>query len=115
MEKYLKPDTKIVRVMPNTPCLIGCGASGFALGKNAGPKESRIVQSLVSSVGIAVEVSEKNLDAVTGVSGSGPAYVYLMIEALADGGVKAGLPKNVALSLAAKVTEGAAKMIMPNS
>ena len=101
--------------MPNTPCMVGCGAIGYALGQAATAEDSKITKQLFSSVGYAVEVSEKNLSAVAGVSGSSPAYVYMMIEAMADGAVAAGLPRSVALELAAKATEGAARMVLENS
>lgn len=103
---------RIVRVMPNTPCLIGYGASGYCLGPNATPADGELVASLLSSVGRAFEVSEKLLDAVTGLSGSGPAYVYQVVEALSDGGVRMGLPRDVATALAAQTVRGAAEMVI---
>lgn len=108
----LKPDTRIIRVMPNTPCLIGCGASAFSRGQYATEDDSQLVQRLLSNVGIAVEVPEKLLDAVTGLSGSGPAYVYQIIEALSDGGVRMGLPRDTATKLAAQTVFGAAQMVL---
>lgn len=110
--KVLGPKARIVRVMPNTPCLVGHGASAFALGENATGDDSRIVERMLSTVGIAVAVPEKLLDAVTGLSGSGPAYVYQIIEALSDGGVLAGLPRDVATKLAAQTVLGAARMVL---
>lgn len=101
MENFLGTDKRLVRVMPNTPSKIGEGASGFCLGKNATEEDSASVKLMLDSVGLSYEVTETQLDAVIGVSGSGPAYVYLFIEALADGGVKMGLPRDVALKLAA--------------
>ncbi|QDU22834.1 pyrroline-5-carboxylate reductase [Urbifossiella limnaea] len=101
---------RIVRVMPNTPCLVGASASGYAT-RGDGP-DAAVVGKLFGAVGQAVRVSESQLDAVTGLSGSGPAYVYVMIEALADGGVKAGLPRDVAQKLAAQTVLGAAKMVL---
>jgi pyrroline-5-carboxylate reductase len=106
------PGRRVVRVMPNTPCLIGEAASGFALGKLANESDREIVQTIFGSVGLAMEVNEKLLDAVTGVSGSGPAYVFLFIEALSDGGVRAGLPRNVSTQLAAQTVKGAAEMVL---
>ena len=103
---------RIVRVMPNTPCLIGRGASGFALGKNATKSDAELVAALLSAVGAAFEVPEKLLDAVTGLSGSGPAFVYDMIEAMAGGGVVEGLPPELALELAARTVAGAAEMVL---
>ena len=103
---------RVVRVMPNTPCLVGKGASAFALAAGATKEDGELVKKLLSAVGIAHQVDEKLLDAVTGLSGSGPAYVYLMIEALSDGGVKAGLPRALATSLAAQTVLGAAEMVL---
>src|SRR6185436_6511420 len=82
---------RIVRVMPNTPCLIGKGASAYSLGQTATAEDGELVAKLLSAVGAAFEVPEKMLDAVTGLSGSGPAFVYSMIEALAEGGVAEGM------------------------
>lgn len=112
LDAQLAPSRRVVRVMPNTPCLIGRGASGFALGLHATRADAATVEKLLSTVGIAVEVAEKLLDAVTGLSGSGPAYVYLMIEALSDGGVRAGLPRDLATKLAAQTVLGSAEMVL---
>ena len=103
--------TRLVRVMPNTPCLIGRGASAFSLGDNASQQDAQQLTALLSAVGYTTQVDENLLDAVTGVSGSGPAFVYTVVEALADAGVRAGLPRPVALELAARTTAGAAEMI----
>lgn len=108
----LGADRRLIRVMPNTPCLVGASASGYALGGAATPGDAQTVQKLLSAVGIAVEVPESLLDTVTGLSGSGPAFVYLMIEALSDGGVRMGLPRNTATTLAAQTLLGAAKMVL---
>lgn len=108
----LGESTRVVRVMPNTPCLVGASASGFAIGGAASRDDATLVEKLLSSVGIAVAVDEKLLDAVTGLSGSGPAYVYQIIEALSDGGVRVGLPRDVATKLAAQTVLGAAKMVL---
>jgi pyrroline-5-carboxylate reductase len=112
MEGYLPAGARVVRVMPNTPALVGASASGFALGKSATPEDGQLVTRLLSAVGIAYQVKESLLDAVTGLSGSGPAYVYLMIEALSDGGVAAGLPREIATRLAAQTVLGGAKMVL---
>lgn len=103
---------RYVRVMPNTPCLIGSGASAFAIGHGATTADADLVMELLSAVGKAYKLDEKMLDAVTGLSGSGPAFVYLMIEAMADGGVRMGLPRDVALGLAAQTVMGAAAMVL---
>ena len=103
---------RVVRVMPNTPALIGKGASGFALGETATREDALTVQKILESVGEAFEVTEPQLDAVTGLSGSGPAYVFTVIEALADGGVREGLPKPVALELATQTVVGAADLVL---
>jgi pyrroline-5-carboxylate reductase len=103
---------RIVRVMPNTPCLIGQGASAFSLGKYATPDDSKLVSTLLSAVGAAFEVPESLLDAVTGLSGSGPAFVYSMIEAMTAGGTAAGLPVELAAELAVRTAAGAAAMVL---
>jgi pyrroline-5-carboxylate reductase len=111
LEAVLPAGTRVVRVMPNTPALVGAGASAFALGRAASRADADLVQRLFSAVGLALEVAEPLLDAVTGLSGSGPAYACLMIEALSDGGVAAGLPRDVATRLAAQTLLGAAQMV----
>ncbi|MCF0233363.1 MAG: pyrroline-5-carboxylate reductase [Thermoguttaceae bacterium] len=111
-EKTLFPEIRLARVMPNTPCLVGEAASGFALNGNATPEDGAFVKSAFETVGVAFEMAEDKLDAVTGLSGSGPAYAFLAIEALADGGVKVGLPRDVALELAAQTLKGAAEMVL---
>jgi pyrroline-5-carboxylate reductase len=103
---------RLVRVMPNTPCLVGKCAAGFSLGPRATKDDGLLVRRLLESVGVALELDEKLLDAVTGLSGSGPAFVYTMIEAMADGGVAVGLPRNVAAALAVQTVRGAAEMVI---
>jgi len=108
----LLPGRRVVRVMPNTPCLVGEAASGYAMGKLCINNDREIVQKLLGAVGVAKEIKEVLLNAVTGLSGSGPAYVYQFIEALADGGVRSGLPRAVAMELAAQTVKGAAEMVL---
>jgi pyrroline-5-carboxylate reductase len=103
---------RIVRVMPNTPCLIGRGASAYSLGLHATAEDGALVAELLSSVGAAFEVPEPMLDAVTGLSGSGPAFVYSMIEALTEGGAAVGLPPQLAAELSARTVVGAAEMVL---
>lgn len=104
---------RIARVMPNTPCLVGASASGYATrNQRVNNPDIGLVGRLFGAVGQAFPLPEHLLDAVTGLSGSGPAYVYMFIEALADGGVRCGLPRNVAQALAAQTVLGAAKMVL---
>jgi pyrroline-5-carboxylate reductase len=112
LEAVLPSGSKVIRVMPNTPALVGAGASAFALGQSATAADGELARKLLSAVGIAFQVKESLLDAVTGLSGSGPAYVYQFIEALSDGGVASGLPRDIASHLAAQTVLGAAKMVL---
>jgi pyrroline-5-carboxylate reductase len=111
LAKGLGDGVRLVRVMPNTPCLIGLGACGFCLGGKATAEDGRLVEQLLGAVGTAYQLEEKLLDAVTGLSGSGPAFVYVIVEALSDGGVRMGLPRKVATALAAQTVRGAAEMV----
>lgn len=112
LASHLGPDCRLVRVMPNTPALIGMGASGYTLGQNTTHQDAELVQACLNSVGRAYAVPEPLLDAVTGLSGSGPAFVYAIIEALSDGGVRVGLPREIATALAAQTVLGAAAMVL---
>lgn len=112
IEAGLGGDRRLARVMPNTPALLGAGAAGYCLGPHVKPTDEAIVRACFESVGTACRVPETLLDAVTGLSGSGPAFVYVIIEALADGGVRVGLPRDVALTLAAQTVMGAARMVL---
>lgn len=108
----LGPEPRLVRVMPNTPAMVGEGASGFCLGAGTTPRDEALVRRMLDAVGRSFRVPESLLDAVTGLSGSGPAFVYLVIEALSDGGVRVGLPRDVATTLAAQTVLGAARMVL---
>jgi pyrroline-5-carboxylate reductase len=103
---------RLVRVMPNTPCLVGASAAAYAAGPSATPEDITLVDRLMNAVGRAFPVPEHLLDAVTGLSASGPAFVYAVIEALSDGGVRVGLPRDVATVLAAQTVFGSAKMVL---
>ena len=105
-------ERRIIRVMPNTPCLVGASASAYCRGTHATDADARLVNQLLSAVGVCFELPESLLDAVTGLSASGPAFVYLVIEALSDGGVRMGLPREVATALAAQTVFGSAKMVL---
>ena len=112
LESGLPSGARVIRVMPNTPALVGCSATAFALGHSATGADAELATKLFSAVGIAFQLKESLLDAVTGLSGSGPAYAYLCIEGLSDGGVAAGLPRDVATQLAAQTLLGSAKMVL---
>ncbi|GBD36130.1 Pyrroline-5-carboxylate reductase [bacterium HR36] len=110
LEKVLGQQTRLVRAMPNTPCLVGASATAYCANQTVGPDDLRVVEQLFSAVGDCLAVSEGLLDAVTGLSGSGPAYVAVFLEALTDGGVRAGLPREVAWRLALQTVWGTAKL-----
>ncbi len=111
MERASQNKARIIRAMPNTPALVGEGAAAFSPGTNATTSDAAFAEKLLGSIGIVYQVKEALLDTVTGVSGSGPAYVYTFIEALADGAVAEGLPRDQALALATQTVLGAAKMV----
>jgi len=115
IEGNLARGARVVRVMPNIPCVVGAGAAGFAGGSHATAADLEQVGAILNSFGIGLQVEEKYLDAVTGLSGSGPAYVFLFMEALADGGVQVGLPRDVALKLAMQTVYGAARMALESN
>ncbi|KAH7725337.1 NADP oxidoreductase [Aphelenchoides avenae] len=112
IETLLPTKSRVVRVMPNTPAVVGAGASAFSCGAACKDGDSELVRDLLRTVGYAVEVPESLIDPVTGLSGSGPSYVCAIIEGLADGGVKMGMPRELALKLAASTVYGTAKMVL---
>jgi len=112
MEGRLPAGTRVVRTMPNTPALVGAGATAIAAGTHATDDDVRVVRAIFDSVGISVVLEEALLDAATGLSGSGPAYIFLIIEALADAGVKVGLHRDSAQLLAAQTVLGSAKLLI---
>ena len=112
ISKALRVDGPVVRAMPNTPCLVDAGATAIAAGARAGTRELALAEAVFGSVGLVVTLPETALDAVTGLSGSGPVYIYMVIEAMIDGGVKMGIPRAVAAKLAAQTVFGAAKLVL---
>jgi pyrroline-5-carboxylate reductase len=112
MAQLLPGRPRLVRAMPNTPAMVGAGATAIAAGPGASHADMELARGLFSAVGSVVEVEERLLDAVTGLSGSGPAYAFIAIEAMSDAGVRAGLPREVATRLAAQTLLGAAKMVL---
>jgi pyrroline-5-carboxylate reductase len=106
---------RLVRVMPNTPFLVGQGAAGYCLGESATEEDAQLVERLFDAGGLITQVPESVMNAVTGLSGGGPAYAFLMIEALRDGGVRMGLARDVATRLAAQTILGAATMVLETS
>ncbi|WP_456437492.1 pyrroline-5-carboxylate reductase [Desulfurobacterium sp.] len=112
IENILGKDKKIIRVMPNILVKVSEGTIAFSRNINVSDEEINLFKGLFSTAGEVIEVEEKLMDAVTGLSGSGPAFIFLMIEALADGGVRAGLPRDTALKLAAQTVKGSAEMVL---
>jgi pyrroline-5-carboxylate reductase len=102
----------VVRAMPNTPAAIGCGMTAICRGAHAGPTDVEIARTMFDAVGRTVVVDEKNMDAVTGLSASGPAFAYIILESLAEAGVKVGLPRDVATLLAAQTMKGSASVVL---
>jgi pyrroline-5-carboxylate reductase len=112
IEKALGTKNAVVRAMPNTPCALGAGMTGLCKGQFVSAEEIALACSLFDVVGRTVVVDEKHMDAVTGLSASGPAFIYIILESLAEAGVKVGLPREVATLLAAQMTMGSAKMVL---
>ncbi len=112
IEEALADGVRVVRAMPNTPALVGAGATAIAPGKHASEADLAAAKALFDAVGITVQLDESHLDAVTGLSGSGPAYIFLILEALADAGVKVGLSRRNAQRLAAQTVMGSAKLLL---
>ena len=112
IEKAAGVDLAVIRAMPNTPSLVGCGATALCRGKFVTDEQLAVAEQVFASVGRTVTVDEKHMDAVTALSASGPAYIYIILESLAEGGVKVGLPRDIATLLAAQMTLGAATMVL---
>ncbi|HOL18132.1 MAG TPA: pyrroline-5-carboxylate reductase [Bacillota bacterium] len=115
LQKGLGPESKVFRLMPNTPCLLGEGAIGMSAGKNASEEEREEVMALLKPLGLTIQVPEKLMDAVTGLSGTGPAYVFLFAETLIDAGVTVGLNRDVASKLVVQTLIGAARMLQESN
>lgn len=111
LEKALPGSTPVVRVMPNTPALVGAGMAAIALGTHASPEQGELVQRMMASVGEAIMLPEKLLDAVTALSASGPAFVAVFVEGLIDAGVRVGLPRDVATKLTLQTVLGTVQMM----
>jgi pyrroline-5-carboxylate reductase len=112
IEQRLGEKVPVVRAMPNTPSAVGCGMTGICRGAHAGAEHLEIARAMFNAVGRTVVVDEKNMDAVTGLSASGPAFAYIILESLAEAGVKVGLPRDVATLLAAQTMKGAASVVL---
>ncbi|MCB9624449.1 MAG: pyrroline-5-carboxylate reductase [Sandaracinus sp.] len=112
IETQLAPGTRVIRTMPNTPALVGAGATAIAPGAHVSDEDLATVEALFASVGITEVLDESLMDAVTGLSGSGPAFIFVIIDALSDAGVKVGLHRSTAQRLAAQTVLGAAKMLI---
>ena len=112
IEQHLGGKVPVVRVMPNTPATVGCGMTGICRGAHAGEEHLEMARAMFDAVGRTVVVDEKNMDAVTGLSASGPAFAYIILESLAEAGVKVGLPRDIATLLAAQTMKGAASVVL---
>lgn len=111
LEEFLPKNTPIIRAMPNTPCLVRQGLTVFCTNKNVNPQKKIWIKNLLSSTGVCIETEESYFNAITALSGSGPAYHLLIMEALIDGGVRVGLPRDLALEIVTQVTFGTAQML----
>ncbi len=112
IEQHLGEKVPVVRAMPNTPATVGCGMTGICRGSHAGAEHLEVARTMFDAVGRTVIVDEKNMDAVTGLSASGPAFAYIILESLAEAGVKVGLARDVATLLAAQTMKGAASVVL---
>jgi pyrroline-5-carboxylate reductase len=112
IEKDLPPMVPVIRAMPNTPCIVGAGMTAICKGKHASAEQVALTCRMFDIVGRTVVVDEKHMDAVTALSASGPAYIYIILESLAEAGVKVGLPRDIATLLAAQTTMGAARVVL---
>jgi pyrroline-5-carboxylate reductase len=112
IEQRVGDKIPVIRVMPNTCSAVGCGMAGICRGTHASPEHLEIAKAMFNAVGRTVAVDEKNMDAVTGLSASGPAFAYIMLESFAEAGVKVGLPRDVATLLAAQTMKGAASVVL---
>ena len=112
IEQRLAGKVPVVRAMPNTPSAVGCGMTGICRGAHAGAEHLETARAMFNAVGRTVVVDEKNMDAVTGLSASGPAFAYIILESLAEAGVKVGLPRDVSTLLAAQTMKGAASVVL---
>ncbi|HUL15724.1 MAG TPA: pyrroline-5-carboxylate reductase [Terriglobales bacterium] len=112
IEQLLGPGVPVIRAMPNTPAAVGSGMTGICKGSHANEKHLEIARAMFDAVGRTVVVDEKNMDAVTGLSASGPAFIYIILESLAEAGVKVGLPRDISTLLAAQTMKGAASVVL---
>jgi len=112
IEKHLTAPVPVIRAMPNTPCQLNKGMTGIAAGKNASGEHLELAKFIFDAVGRTIVADEKHMDAITGLSASGPAFIYIIIESLAEAGVKVGLPRDVATELAAQTVVGAGSMVL---
>src|SRR6201998_2962315 len=112
IEQHTGGKVPVIRAMPNTPSTVGCGMTGICRGSHAAPQHLEMARTMFDAVGRTVVVDEKNMDAVTGLSASGPAFAYIILESLAEAGVKVGLPRDVATLLAAQTMKGSASVVL---